>query len=69
MMLQLYLPLSGVIFRASWRLFLDVARDLFGGSDSFTRRLFDTVREYLSAAISWLNFRPVVFGDASRKRR
>jgi hypothetical protein len=65
MILQYYLSRGEVYFRPTLRHFLGVARDLFENRDIFTRRLFDTVREYLSAAISWLTFSRVVFAMRS----
>jgi hypothetical protein len=59
---------SEVIFRPSLRPFLGVERDLFCSRDVLTRRLFDTVREYLSAAISWLNFSREVLAMASETK-
>jgi len=46
--------LGAVRICPNFRHFLGVARDLFGSRDILTRRLFDKVREYLSAGISWL---------------
>jgi hypothetical protein len=45
-----------VKFCPSLRGFLDVTRGLFGSRDILPRCFFDTAREYLSAAISWLTF-------------
>jgi hypothetical protein len=65
MILKRYLSLGEVDFRPRLRHFFGVARDLFENRDIFTRRLFDTVPENLSAAISWLTFSRVVFAMRS----